>query len=855
MSGTTINFNDSPPLINSIAYSPSNSGSSSISTSDGELMFYTNGNTLYDKNRNIMSGGDNLLENGIPNSTIIVPVPESCTKYYVISSGLNCANYPNELNVPCSTNLENHPYYGKDEGVKYSIVDMDHNGDGLYDVNSELGFVANSNHRISIPEPTGNRSLSVVRHANGKDYWLIAGDLGTSKFHVYEIKSNGIFPAQSPYYEQNVGGGIRVNIDSPLKFNQQGDKIVGFSYPTSFSGEAHLNVPFLIDFNNSNGRLSNLIILNENPMSGCTNCPYSFIAGFEFSPDGKQLYFTDYNGLYQMQVSPTLGSPQFIADSYFISGDFITFHDISISPENPQRILFSIWSEMQPTTLPVASINNPNVGGSTNIELNALSGFLLEGYFPKFVEGGGVWPKELNCYYEESPCVELDLEPFKPAVPDLFSQEIEDELNDNNIQILDKEYGDIDGDGDIDILYVKGNKLYVLINNAGAGNQPIYTLPGNEISLTFPLIPDHSDTPGMDVIPISYKLFDWNGDGNLDLVLLAGKSAPTFRLLGGVFLFLNDGNGNFPNSPTLLLNAMSFGDGNGHDAQNDFPAEMSQLIEVGDLNNDGLPDLLVSGRNRLWGTAYFENTGTISNPSFTLAAPQQIVSNYNWTNWIKNIAFPIKHNGTVFPLPVPELLSTDCTEKLDLFISESWFYDGAGRVFYHENYGATTYGSLPNFDMNGLNNQFGLNDDPHSNYPNVDFPNSVESPLNCYASVVRFVDYFGNGCPIAIVYNHCSKKFYYYNQNCEALSIEENHINLNQKSILIYPNPTDNYINFVVKNDLKILKIQLFNTTGKLVDNLRFSQNKIDVKNIASGVYFLSFMTNNGMISEKIIIK
>src|SRR5690606_23065684 len=131
------------------------------------------------------------------------------------------------------------------------------------------------------------------------------------------------------------------------------------------------------------------------------------------------------------------------------------------------------------------------------------------------IDDGGLDP---DCI---PPCEEPNFQPFKPAVPDLFSQIVEDELSDNQIHSIDKEYGDIDGDDDIDMLYVRGNKLYVLVNNASAGNPPNFTVPGNEIALNFPTIPDHPNLPGMEIDPVSYRLFDWDNDGDLDLILLA----------------------------------------------------------------------------------------------------------------------------------------------------------------------------------------------------------------------------------------------------------------------------------------------------------------------------------------------
>ena len=65
-------------------------GCATISDSQGNLLFYTDGRTVYDRQHNIMVNGRNLF--GQPSSTqsvIIVPKPESPNIYYIITRGLS----------------------------------------------------------------------------------------------------------------------------------------------------------------------------------------------------------------------------------------------------------------------------------------------------------------------------------------------------------------------------------------------------------------------------------------------------------------------------------------------------------------------------------------------------------------------------------------------------------------------------------------------------------------------------------------------------------------------------------------------------------------------------------------------
>jgi hypothetical protein len=117
--------------------------------------------------------------------------------------------------------------------------------------------------------------------------------------------------------------------------------------------------------------------------------------------------------------------------------------------------------------------------------------------------------------------------------------------------------GDIDGDGDLDIVLAKGRHwpLHDLIlRNDGKGH---FT---TEI---------FSETPDR---TYSAALADINGDGSLDIVV--SNDRPDKKLI-----YLNDGKGHFHVSGT-------FGD----------PNWSTRYITLADLNGDGRPDILVANR-------------------------------------------------------------------------------------------------------------------------------------------------------------------------------------------------------------------------------------------------------------------
>ena len=145
--------------------------------------------------------------------------------------------------------------------------------------------------------------------------------------------------------------------------------------------------------------------------------------------------------------------------------------------------------------------------------------------------------------------------------------------------------GDLDGDGDLDLLAGRSDGTFVYYVNSGSATSPSFAVGVSPLS-------------GVDVGWYSTPaLGDLDRDGDLDLV--AGG-------LGGFFYFENTGSATTPGFAARTGSANPFGAGVGY-----IPGGIPAL---GDLDRDGDLDF-VAGEN--FGTLFtFENTGSVKTPAF-----------------------------------------------------------------------------------------------------------------------------------------------------------------------------------------------------------------------------------------------
>ncbi|PNQ72408.1 hypothetical protein C1T31_11470 [Hanstruepera neustonica] len=228
-----------------------NEGCSTISDSNGDLLFYTDGIRVWDKNHNTMPNGFGLM--GDPSSTqsgIIVPKPNDPNIYFIFTVA----------------------QLGLSSGLRYSEVDLTLNG-GNGDITS--------NKNIPLFTPSTEK-ITAIQHANGVDYWVIAHKWNSNEFLSYKITESGveITPTITPI--GSVHNGDPAETIGYMKVSPDGQKLALAKWHNTAFVE-------IFDFNSQNGQFSNAINLSDMFYNGLQSGPY----GLEFSPNSEMLYVSD----------------------------------------------------------------------------------------------------------------------------------------------------------------------------------------------------------------------------------------------------------------------------------------------------------------------------------------------------------------------------------------------------------------------------------------------------------------------------------------------------------------------------------------------------------------------------------
>lgn len=256
-----LNFNTTPPTALTDGQLNTFEGCTSISDYNGQILFYSDGTTVYNRMHQVMPNGTGL--NGGTSSTcsaIVIPKPGSSTIYYLFTA--------EPINDALVTSYN------------FSVVDMQLDG-GLGDITSEKNVLLYTG---------STERLTAVKQANGIDYWVVTKGFGNNRFSVYKVGCQGI--DMNPVVS-NVGAVPTSLYDAigAIKVSPDGKKlcIAINAYPGSPLCQ-------LFDFDNATGIISNPINITGFVLNG--------LYGVEFSPNSKLLYLgTNRNKVNQYDIT------------------------------------------------------------------------------------------------------------------------------------------------------------------------------------------------------------------------------------------------------------------------------------------------------------------------------------------------------------------------------------------------------------------------------------------------------------------------------------------------------------------------------------------------------------------------
>ncbi|MCD4680702.1 MAG: T9SS type A sorting domain-containing protein [Bacteroidales bacterium] len=286
-----------------------------ISNNAGNLLFYTNGDTVWNSEHIVMPNGTGL--DGCWSSSqgvIILPSPNQPGYYYIFT--IDCAE--NNLSA----------------GLRYSIVQMSLNG-GAGDVT-----VKNIPLASMVTE-----KITAVKHANGSDYWIITHEYGTNTFFVHLLDHTGINTIPQTFSIGSVHG----NPNPPPLTGSTGGMNAshdGAKLAIAIVGNGLIEI---FDFDNSSGSISNPLTF-----------PPSLSASYsvEFSPDNSKVYVSLYTSGEIIQIDLLAGSPADIINSLMVVGShngtiFNSTGTLQIGPDG--KIYIACWLDIK-----LAVIDNPD---------------------------------------------------------------------------------------------------------------------------------------------------------------------------------------------------------------------------------------------------------------------------------------------------------------------------------------------------------------------------------------------------------------------------------------------------------------------------------------------------------------
>ena len=295
----------------------SQEGVASISNREGQLLFYTNGETVYTSGNTIMVNGTGLSSSGTSTqSVVITPKPQS-DKYYLFTTDYN----------------------GSPNGFEYSIVNMElQDGDGEVETKN-----------IKLINSPLTEKVTACSHSDGESYWVVTHTSGDTNYYSYRLSSSGLTgpTITSIGSTHNTARGY-------MKTSPDCSKLISVLYDE--------DIIDIFDFDASAGTLSNFLTITGKTFDVG---PY----GLEFSSDSSKFYVSEGAGEKVYQFDLTYTSSTEMLDNVIVVARIggASFGSLQMAPD--ERIYLADYDN---TNLHI--IHRPNgLGVQCNFEENGIT--------------------------------------------------------------------------------------------------------------------------------------------------------------------------------------------------------------------------------------------------------------------------------------------------------------------------------------------------------------------------------------------------------------------------------------------------------------------------------------------------
>ena len=282
-------------IILPFAFSETNS---CISDENGNLLLYFNG-------CDIANGRHEILENG-SGFNAGIPGDFECPKNY---------GYPGPYQSALILPRPSHPLHHYVFYIRYDNLPTKIESSLLYaetDLNSGQGKVFYKDRHALTDSVVTLAGLTAVKHSNLEDWWIVMARRYTNRYARLLVTADGLVEYPD----------IAIGLDSILSGGQASFSPDGTKY-MRYAPKGLM----VMDFDRSNGLLSNFRFL---PL-----VPQGVYFGGTFSPNGRFIYLSDYDKIYQVDIWQEELSLDLVAewDGYEDEGWRVLFSMMQTGPD------------------------------------------------------------------------------------------------------------------------------------------------------------------------------------------------------------------------------------------------------------------------------------------------------------------------------------------------------------------------------------------------------------------------------------------------------------------------------------------------------------------------------------------